>query len=231
MGETSVTFASMTGAPVSSVASGDNQYIKANRKGEIKLTKLNSDNYEHWADGMKILFGAKMMWSLVNGIMKMPEAFRPRDQIEWLADDAQAKAWIYVNVEESQHIHIRGMATANAMWEALKKVHGGALGLNFLKKRFFKYKAGPIESIDQTCSNLVWLQMAIKNIKETESPTDLDLALSLLNSVEGEAYNMVKYHLEDMENLTLAYTKERLKLVEQKIKDNAASERLANRKK
>ena len=225
----------MTGAPISSVASGDNQYNKANRKGEIKLTKLNSDNYHSWADGMKILLNAQMMWSLVNGTTQMPSASRPRDQTEWMADDSQAKAWIYLNVEDNQHVHIRGMATANAMWEALKEVHGygsGALRLNFLKNRFFRYKAtGPMESIDQTCSNLVGLQMAIKSIRETESPTDLDVALSLLNSVQGEAYNLAKYHLEDMENLTLAYALERLKLVEQKIKNNSGSEKLAYRKK
>lgn len=167
---------------------------------------------------MKILFNAKMIWALVNGTSKLPDASsRPRDRIEWLADDAQAKAWIYVNVEDNQHVHIRGMDTANAMWEALEQVHGyGAFSLNYLKGRFFRYKAGPMESIDQICSKLVGMQTAIRNIKETEAPTDLGVALSLMNSVQGEAYDLVKCQLEDMENLTLAYAKERLKVVEQK---------------
>ena len=83
------------------------------------------------------------------------------------------------------------------MWETLKKVHG-ALGqgrLNFLKRRFFNYKTGPTESIDDVCSNLSRLQMTIKDIKEKEAPTDLDVALTLTNWVNDEASTLAKYHL------------------------------------
>ena len=223
--------ASMTGAPGSSVASGDGQYVKAIRKRDFKLTKLNSDNYQSWADGMEIMFNAKMMWSLIDGTASMPEALRPRDHVKWLTDNAQAKAWIYMNLENNQHNHIKGLLTAKSMWDALKKVHG-ALGqgrLNFLKRRFFNYKAGPTESIDEVASNLARLQMTIRDIKATESPINLDVALTVINSVEGNAYNMVKFHLEDMEDLTLNHIKERFKLVEQKIKDEFISQEIANR--
>lgn len=59
--------------------------------------------------------------------------------------------------------------------------------------------------------------MFIRDIKESEAPTDLDVALTLINSVDNEPYTVAKYHLEDMRDLILAHTKERLKLVEQKI--------------
>lgn len=209
----------------------DNQYVKANRKGEITLTKLNSNNYQSWADDMEILLSAKRMWTLVVGTEKMPGLLRPRDRMEWLADDAQAKAWIYVNVEDRQHNHIERLATSHAMWEALKKVHGevGQWRLNFLKIRFFKYKAGATESIDDVCSNLSRLQMTIRNIKSTEAPTDLDVALVLINSVHDEAYTLAKYHLEAMDNLTLDHARKRLKLVEQKIKDDISNDEMANK--
>lgn len=113
----------------------------------------------------------------------------------------------------------------------MKKVHE-ALGqerLNFLKRRFFNYKAGPDESIDEIASNLSRLQMTIRDIKRTESPTDLDVALTLINAVERNAYTIAKYHLEKMKNLTLSHTKKRLKLVKQRIKDDLISEEIANR--
>ena len=40
---------------------------------------------------------------------------------------------------------------------------------------------------------------------------------------------MAKYYLEDMRELTLAHTKERLKLVEQKVKDEGNQGEIANK--
>ncbi len=48
---------------------------------------------------------------------------------------------------------------------------------------------------------------------------DLDGTFNLINSVDTKAYTIVKCHLEDIRELTLAHTKKSLKLVEQKIKD------------
>ena len=56
------------------------------------------------------------------------------------------------------------------------------------------------------------------------------MALILINSVDNDAYTMARYHLEDMRELTLSHTKERLKLVEQRIKDETTqSGETANR--
>ena len=37
----------------------DKTYVKAILKNEIKITKLNFDNYQSWADGMQLLLDAK----------------------------------------------------------------------------------------------------------------------------------------------------------------------------
>ena len=117
------------------------------------------------------------------------------------------------------------MALAHEMWEAFRKVHGtlGQRRLNFLIRKSFNYRAGASESIDDVRSNLSRLQMTVRDIRSMEAPTDLNIALTLINSVDNEAYTLAKYHLEDMENLTLANTKERLKVVEQKIKEQVMS--------
>ena len=103
-----------------------------------------------------------------------------------------------MNLENSQHNQIKKMATANAMSENLKKKKNArltrprAIELFEKKTRFFNYKADPTESIDEVCSNPARMQMMIRDIKKTESPTDLDVALilTLINSIEGEAYKI-----------------------------------------
>lgn len=82
-------------------------YAKVILKGEIKVTKLNSDNYQSWADGMELLLDAKTCWRLVNGTAPTPDPeIRPVGNSAWKFDDAQAKAWIYVSIEDAQHNHI-----------------------------------------------------------------------------------------------------------------------------
>lgn len=117
-------------SPENMVASGapkgpDGQYTKAILKGEIKVTKLNSDNYQSWADGMELLLDAKMLWRLVNGTAPIPDPeTRPIDNSAWKFDDAQAKAWTYVNIEDPQHNHLKGQTTSHATWETLRKLMG-----------------------------------------------------------------------------------------------------------
>lgn len=159
-------------------------------------------------------------------------ASRQRCGAAWKFDDAQAKAWIYVNVEDVQHNHTKGLATSQAMWETLRKVHGaqGQGRLNLPKRKFSKYKARAAATIDEISSELSRLQLIIRDIRETESPTDLGVALTLINSVDNEAYTMARHHLEDMRELTLSPTRERLKLVEQKIRDETTqNEETANK--
>ena len=119
------------------------------------------------------------------------------------------------------------------MWTSLKKVHKtfGQGRLNFFKRRFFNYKVGADETINEMTSNLFRLQMTIRDIKRTETSIDLNVALILINSMKDETYIMAKYHLEEMKNLILIHTKERLKLVKQRIKNDLISNEFVNKTK
>ena len=167
--EKSTSFVSMMKAFVSSTEGDDNQYRKANRKNELKLIKLNSDNYQSWANGMKILLNVKNMWPLITSIVEMPPSSKSNDCSKWLADDVQTKIWIYTNLKNTQHNHIKKSFTANSMWIFLKKVHEtfGQRRLNFFKRRFFSYQADSNEIIDEIVSNFSRLQMTIRDIKKT----------------------------------------------------------------
>ncbi|MCJ1469940.1 hypothetical protein MMC07_008584 [Pseudocyphellaria aurata] len=136
----------------------DRTYEKAILKGEIKVTKLNADNYIAWA---------------------------------------------------------------HRAWDALRQVHStySQGQLYFLKTKFFLYKAGASESIEDIKSELCRIWEMIRNKRVIEVPTKFDVAWALVNAVDNKAYNLVKYHLEEMKDLTLAYTVERIKAVEMKLKD------------
>lgn len=47
------------------------------------------------------------MWLLDMGTVEMPGPSRPTDRMEWKTIGAQTKAWIYVNLENAQHNHIK----------------------------------------------------------------------------------------------------------------------------
>ena len=52
----------------------DGTYEKAIFKGEVKVTKLNADNYMAWVHSMKIMLNAKELFRLVDGTEPMPNA-------------------------------------------------------------------------------------------------------------------------------------------------------------
>ena len=53
--------ASMTTESRAPLMIADKTYVKTILKSEIKVTKLNSDNYQSWADGMQLLLNAKKL--------------------------------------------------------------------------------------------------------------------------------------------------------------------------
>lgn len=93
------------------------------------------------------------------------------------------------------------------------------------------------ESIEHVKSELCRIREMIRNVRATEVSTEFDVAWALMNAVDNGAYDLAKYHLEEMKDLTLAYTVDRMKAVEMKLKDtntpiteSAPKGREANRK-
>lgn len=63
----------------------------------------------------------------------------------------------------------------------------------------------------------------IRNVGATEVPTKFDVTWALMNAIDNEAYELVKYHLEEMNDVTSLYTVERMRAVEMKLKDTNTS--------
>ena len=149
---------------------------------------MNLNNYQNWTNDMKILLSIKMMWFLIFETISMFDSLKFFDHVKWLIDDVQTKTWIYVNLKNSQHNHIKKLIIAHVMWKTLKKMHDAfnQKKFNFFKKKFFNYKTKTTKSIDDVCSNLFWLQIIICDIRSNEILIDLNIALILINSIDNK---------------------------------------------
>lgn len=55
------------------------------RKGEIKVTKLNQDNYVAWAKAMEIMLDAKDFWRFIEGSEpRLDKTTRLKDHKNWI---------------------------------------------------------------------------------------------------------------------------------------------------
>ena len=77
---------------------------------------------------------------------------------------------------------------------------------NFCKKKIFNYKT-ETETIDEIASNLIKLQIIMRNMKKTKASINLNVAFILINAVNDEAYALAKFYLKNMKNLTLCYVR------------------------
>lgn len=210
----------------------DGTYEKAILSGEIKVDpKLGEDNYQTWSETMELLLSARMLWDKIDGTTLCPVAStRPTDNKAWKFDDTQARMWIYMNCEQGQQVHLRGAKTSLDAWEALKKVHGAKHQgrINHLMRKFYNYKAKDDESVSTVVAELRNIQLSIREINEAEAPTELATAVTLINAINEETYQMAIFHLNREAKLTVGMALESLKLVEQSLKDKEEGERLDN---
>lgn len=84
------------------------------------------------------------------------------------------------------------------------------------KRRLIHYKAMPGFSVKTIASELHALRACIVHIKASEEPLELDLALRLMDAVQGTKYAEVKVILKKTKGLTFDYARKRLHCVDWK---------------
>ena len=124
------------------------------------------------------------------------------DNKAWKYDDMQARIWVFVDCESTQHNYLSGAKTSRDACEALWKVHGAKHQghINSLMK-FYNYKAKDDECVDKVTAQLGNIQLSIREINEAEAPTNLAVAISLMSAVDEETYHMAIFQLERESNL------------------------------
>ena len=94
---------------------------------EPHIEKLGTNNYIKWSGEVQAWLRSRQLWVLVSGKKKHPTGSLKEvesKQEDWDAKAEEASGWIFLLVETSQTIHLKGLEDDPvAMWEALKKVH------------------------------------------------------------------------------------------------------------
>lgn len=153
---------------------------------------------------MEIQLKAKRVLKIVNGTSPQPDKeTRPTDYEEWDHDDTNALMWIRSNCEKNQVQHLR---------------------INFLLKRFHNYRPGSNDTVDDIAAALESLRLGIADIKAEYAPPGPVMAITLMCTIEGPAYETTKHLLEREPELTLEAAKEALKSIKERLKQDDAIE-------
>ena len=107
-----------------------------------------------------------------------------------------------------------------------KKVHGfhAKERIDFLLKRFYNYRPGPNDAVDNIAAALESLRLEIADIKAEYAPPGPVMAITLMSAIEDPAYETTKHLLEREPELTLEAAKEALKSMEEHLKQDDAIE-------
>ena len=95
-----------------------------------EITKLGATNYNQWSGEMQAWLRANQLWQIVSGQRERPEYASPctssqqERQEAWDDKAEKAAGWIYLMVETSQTVHLKGLEDDPvAMWDKLKSIH------------------------------------------------------------------------------------------------------------
>jgi gag-polypeptide of LTR copia-type/Domain of unknown function (DUF4219) len=88
-----------------------------------EIQKLGSTNYNQWSGDMQAYLRANQLWRIVSGTKKRPEKDETKQE-DWDDKAEKAAGCIYLMVEPSQTVHLKGMeGDPVKMWDKLKTVH------------------------------------------------------------------------------------------------------------
>ena len=88
-------------------------------------------------------------------------------------------------------------------------------------QRFFGYTKNNDESIDKMMSSLTQLSVEIYELNPQAKPTDIHMAVVIMNACQGEEYAMTKHTLNQAEALTSAIAAEQLRTVKHDIRKDS----------
>lgn len=116
---------------------------------KISFEKLNNHNYMHWSFRMRMFLIKEGIWNVVNNAAAAANAD--------LADAGQkALAFICLNVDDNQLVHVESAANGRAAWLALSSYHQRNTVGNKIRllSRLFRMHMMPGESMEDHLSKM-----------------------------------------------------------------------------
>lgn len=136
---------------------------------------LSDDNYAVWSQKMEAVLVRQQLFHVIED----PIPLQP-DRV-WRDQNRQAKALITLSVSDDQLIHIRDLATAQEMWQALRDVHLKEGSAFLLFQRLFNLKLKAGDCLQKHLTQLKYLrgQLMQRNLNFSEPVFCLLIILSL----------------------------------------------------
>lgn len=95
--------------------------------GKLSFVKLNNKNYFNWKYRMEAFLIKEKVWNVLSEnqvvLAENPTAAQQTAYDQWIERDSTARANIVLSIEDDQLVHIRGLTTSKAVWNALKTYH------------------------------------------------------------------------------------------------------------
>ncbi|KAL9232383.1 hypothetical protein vseg_007500 [Gypsophila vaccaria] len=145
-------------------------YLHPNENPSLTLTpkKCNGENYDLWADAMKMALDAKNKLTFIEG--KIKSHVSPKGQEEsleavvWRQCNAMLKLWIRCSIQEVLHASINFSGTVTELWKELQERYnaGNAPRVHQLKGELNDCKQKKDQPVVQyyTILKMIWDELA-----------------------------------------------------------------------
>lgn len=197
----------------------DNPDPSSFKTPHIRFQLLKINNYRIWASTHERFLRSRGLWGIVSGSVPEPSLEDEIRARNWLIADQWIATLLVSHVESSQQTHIADVESSKDIWAALKRVHGlsGKGRLVPMLQNFYGYVKRYDESVDQMCAALAELRVTIGDITPGALPSDISTAAVIMNACQGKEYDMAKFTLGQLDDLTPARAVEALRTVEQDV--------------
>ena len=179
--------------------------------GDVKITKLNRDNFHVWKFNMKMHLIGQDLWDLVQGLEVLPEDANEKQREHFRKRTNKSLSIICLSVEEDLQIYVRDCASGREAWENLE---GHFEEKTLSKKILYRRKLYSLK-LDRNST----MEAHVNNVKNVadhlmalnDPVAEKDLVMILISSLSDE-YNNLITALETLqeEQLTWTYVRDRV---------------------
>lgn len=186
--------------------------------GGLKIEKLSDDNFHIWKQKVEFVLAFRELDDVVTDATPPVDEDRKH---EWKKRDAKAKAIIGLTLSDDHLDHVRGLATAADMWDALVNVFQRRTLLNKLNARrnFYSAKMNDGERVLVYINRVRQLASDLKSMDIAAE--DEDIAMTVLCGLPDRFEHLIVAidTVTSERQLTLEFVKSRLLQEEQRLSE------------
>ena len=191
----------------------------ASDESNLRIEKLNSENYYNWKFDVKMLLVGKDLWDIVTGEEIVDDEMPERDRASYKKRDNKALSVICLALSNNLKIYVRNAKSAQEAWNSLAN-HFEEKTLSRkieFRKKLYEARMGNSTMVEHV-NNLRTISEHLEALED--GVLEKDLVMILLSSLPPE-YNNLITTLETLkeERLTWEYVRDRVLTEYERKKD------------